>query len=439
MPWLALLLFSDDEYTLLDQQPLETVLPAGAIHPMPTGVRCDAVEVRQSLLEAVMPAAPELELLAHVRQVNIEDRELNTSRGDGWFSVVVGNRLPEPGAKQRAFLVSLEGRSDLVAVKPPAVAPPVVFEGGVDVTAIADLGNLSTVGFDVAALGAILPRPVEPGGPIAIRIDPLVKLVCLYSWEFTCDGDASFEALMQGLDVGMFGTSPTGQPVVSDSGHLAVNLTDRAGEDQTAWYRGPLVPYTLSRDDQGPYHSADQARRVSPDTGIEDITYSAAFDLGRLLAVADGRLAQELMRWRRQGYAASTFAGVVAKVGALLPGLDATLTEYLPRAMTPVIGAGVASQVGPHIGPIADAAGLDPVLNAPGLDPTRLQAAWGLASAAEATAVLGGTAGVAALGAGVTGPADLASAEADAAGQARLAAARAQAIANATTVIEGAP
>jgi hypothetical protein len=107
--------------------------------------------------------------------------------------------------------------------------------------------------------------------------------------------------------------------------------------------------------------------------------------------------------------------------------------------MTPVIGAGVASQVGPHIGPIADAAGLDPVLNAPGLDPTRLQAAWGLASAAEASAVRGGTAGVAARGRGVTGPADLASAAADAAGQARLAAARAQAIDNATSVIEGAP
>ena len=158
-----------------------------------------------------------------------------------------------------------------------------------------------------------------------------------------------------------------------------------------------------------------------------------------MLAVADGRLAQELMRWRRQGYAASTFAGVVSRVTSLLPGLDATLTAHLPVAMTPVVGAGVASQVGPHIGPIADAAGLDPVLTAPGLAPARLQAAWGLASLAEASAVLGGTAGVASLGAGVTGPADLASAAADAAGQARLAAARAQAIANATSMIEEAP
>ena len=439
MPWLALLLFSDGEYTLADQQPLETVLPKGAISPLPSGVRCDALQVRLSLLSAVMPAQAELELLAHVRQVNIEDRELNTSRGDGWFSVVVGNRLPEPGVKQRAFLVSLEGRGDLVPAKPPPVPPDLIIETQPSFSQVAaNLGNEIPGGSDVTAVGAVGSGPGRGNFPV-IEFDPVVSLVCLYSWEFTCAGDASFEQLMQGLDVGMLGATGAGQPAVSDSGHIAVALTDRAGEHQTAWYRGPLVPYPLSRDDQGPYHSADQARRATPDTGAEDISYSAAFDLGRLLAVADGRLAQELMRWRRQGFAAAAYAGVVAKVRSLLPGIDASLSPHLPTAMTPVVGAGVTGEVGPHIGPVADAAGLGPVLGAPGLNPALLQAAWRLSSAAEAVAVLGGTAGVARLGAGVTGPADLASAAADAAGQARLAAARTQAISNAVTTIEGAP
>jgi hypothetical protein len=440
MPWLALLLFSDGEYTLANQQPLETVVPKGAISPMPSGIRCDALQVKQSLLNAVMPTQSELELLAHVRQVNIEDRELNTSRGDGWFSVVVGNRLPEPGVKQRAFLVSLEGRADLVPAKPPPVPPDLIIDTQPSYSEVAvNLGYEIPGGSDVTAVGAAARGPGPGGIPVVIGYDPTVSLVCLYSWEFTCEGDASFEQLMQGLDVGMFGSTNSGQPVVSDSGHIAVQLTDRAGGQETAWYRGPLVPYALSRDDQGPYHSADQARRVAPDTGVEDISYSAAFDLGRLLAVADGRLAQELMRWRRQGFAASTYSGVVAKVRSLLPGIDSSLSPHLQTAMTPVVGAGVAGEVGPHIGPIADAAGLDPVMGAPGLNPSRLQAAWGLSSTAEAVAVLGGTAGVASLGEGVTGPADLASAAADTAGQARLAAARAQAISNAVTTTEGAP
>ena len=94
------------------------------------------------------------------------------------------------------------------------------------------------------------------------------------SWQFTCEGDGTFQQLMQGLDVGMFGTVDGGQPAVSDTGHLATELQDRAGETETVWYRGPLVPYPLTRDRQGPYHSADQARRVSPETGTEDISYA---------------------------------------------------------------------------------------------------------------------------------------------------------------------
>jgi hypothetical protein len=439
IPWLALLLFSEGEYTLAGQQPLETVVPKGSISPMPSGVRCDALQVKQSLLTGVMPARSELELLAHVRQVNIEDRELNTSRGDGWFSVVVGNRLPEPGVKQRAFLVSLEGRADLVPAKPPPVLPDLIIETQLPYSEVAvNLGYEIPGGSDVTAVGAVARGPAGGNIPVTFEYDPTVSLVCLYSWEFTCEGDASFEQLMQGLDPGMFGAGGSGQPVVSDSGHIAVQLTDRAGQRQTAWYRGPLAPYPLSRDDQGPYHSADQARRATPDTGVEDISYSAAFDLGRLLAVADGRLAQELMRWRRQGFAASTYAGVVRKVRSLLPGIDPSLSPHLQTAMTPVVGASVAGEVGPHIGPIADAAGLDPVVGAPGLNPSRLQAAWELSSTAEAVAVLGGTADVASLGEGMTGPADLASAAADSVGQARLAAARTQAIGNAVTTIEGA-
>ena len=61
----------------------------------------------------------------------------------------------------------------------------------------------------------------------------------------------------------------------------------------------------LTRDPLGPYHSADQARRVVVETGAENISYACAFETGRLLAAADARLAQELMRWRRTAFRAS--------------------------------------------------------------------------------------------------------------------------------------
>ncbi len=90
---------------------------------------------------------------------------------------------------------------------------------------------------------------------------------------------------MQGLLNGdaMFGNvANPGHLPLSDTGHLQIALDDRLGAVEQVWYRGPLVPYQLTRDPLGPYHSADQARRVTPETGAEDISYAAAFEVGRL-------------------------------------------------------------------------------------------------------------------------------------------------------------
>ena len=95
---------------------------------------------------------------------------------------------------------------------------------------------------------------------------------------------------------------------MADTGHIQIDVTDRLGAPEQSWYRGPFVSQPLTRDPLGPYHSADQARRVVAETGAENISYASAFETGRLLAAADGRLAQELMRWRRTAFSASARA-----------------------------------------------------------------------------------------------------------------------------------
>lgn len=73
----------------------------------------DAVKVPFNTLRAVCPTLPEIRLLAHARQVNPMDKEQCGSDEDGWFSVVIGNRLPtKTDTKYHACLVSLEGRLD---------------------------------------------------------------------------------------------------------------------------------------------------------------------------------------------------------------------------------------------------------------------------------------------------------------------------------------
>jgi len=445
LPWMALIVLEDKEYTLKDQVRLEDAVPPPVFARLgsPSGIRCDAVEVDSGLLAEVLPTQDEVQLLAHVRQVNVDDRELNVSRGDGWFSVVIANRLPAAGKKNRAFLVSLEERTDLLATDPPPAGFP-----NLDLEILLSPANLvlgrgTPGGSDVAAVGTFL-RPDEPasvrgggGLPQAVLYRRSASLVVLHSWEFTCDPNGGFESLMQALDVGMLGAAQAGKPEVSDTGHVKLTLHDRAGQTQRTWYRGPLTPYHLTRDVLGPYHSADQARRATPDTGVEDISYAAALELGRLLAAADGRLAQELMRWRRTAYRASARGDVIAALKARVPGLDPTLADHLASALQPALATSLACRMAPHSGPLADVYGLDSAEKAPGFNAARLTTAWALPDQALAGAILAGDALAAPASPGQVPPANLDQAAADTAGLDRLAAARTQILDNARRTLGG--
>lgn len=379
-PWLALLVFSEPELTLLERVPLEQIVPDDVLTRLgrPAGVVCDAIEADTSLLSAILPSREELALLAHVRQVNVEDRALAGKDPDGWFAVVVANRLPEPGSRTHAVLVSLEQRTDVVPVSPPSFVDPTPQPGrrGLLGQIVALSGGLRASGFDV-------PASVPPAR---------TRLVALHHWAFDVATGGTFRDRMQALDVGLMGDlRDANGPPVTDTGHQPLDLHDRAGSVEQVWYRGPLVSRPLTRDPLGPYHSADQARRVSPETGAEDISYAAAFEVGRLLAAADARLAQELMRWRRGAYDQSGRVSVVDAVRTALP-LSPELAAELPRAIAATVAVGAVARLAAGAGASADPSGLVALASAPGLNPVAVAQAWHLSSAEEARTLLAGTA-----------------------------------------------
>jgi hypothetical protein len=436
VPWLALLLFEESECTVLPALPLEQVVPAGAAARLgaPAGVQCDAVEASLATIRQLMPSREELQLLTHVRWVNVDDRELSAGDSDGWFAVVMSNRLPEPGHAYRACLVSVEERTDLV----PEVAPPVA-EGLATVFVEPQrprrgvAASLLAAAPDRAVLAPAFPTPST------------ARLVLLHHWRFECAGGGTFRQLVQALDVAMFGTVRAADgPQVADTGHLPLELHDRVGGTQTVWYRGPLAAHPLSRDTLGPYHAADQARRVSPESGAEDVSYAAAFEVGRLLAAADGRLAQELLRWRRACYRRGATIDLRGALGALAASaaLPEELLRRLPGVLSLAVAAGVLDRVARRAGPSVDPAGLRDLSQVVGLDPASLAVAWRLESVDVARAVLQGD--PAALGAVVTPVAPsprpdvtLDEVAADRAAGAVLAAARARVLRNAGDAGEG--
>jgi len=434
-PFLALVLFEDSECTLLRNQALTDVVPPAVFQRLgrPAGIRCDAVEADQQLLRDILPMPDELRLLTHVRQVNVDDRELSAGDSDGYFAVVMGNRIPRPGGSYVACLVSVEERTDLLPTT------DLVAGGGWQIWENAEIAPISepselaggSLGTQVTPGQADEMRILPPGralsatpgtatgstasftagqaalwasrtaavtaiqvagenqrlGTGAVVLNPPARLVLLHSWTFTCEGDGTFRQLMQGLDVGMMGdTDPAARLTVADTGHILVSVTDRLGAPEQSWYRGPLASQPLTRDPLGPYHSADQARRVVAETGAENISYACAFETGRLLAAADARLAQELMRWRRTAFRASardtsiTLLRQSMRLTEVTDPLDPVALRYAMDVLEKIT-AGAS--------PPADPLGIRAALSTPLLDLGLVATAFGLGSPEEARLLLG--------------------------------------------------
>ncbi|MBV1920705.1 MAG: hypothetical protein KUG73_08470 [Pseudomonadales bacterium] len=506
-PWLALLLFTEDEVTLLDPPSctVESVLshkpfswtgePADnaantlyhTLNNTEKNKGCLGIEVSVSLFQEIAPLKSELPLLTHVRQVNTDDKELLGQDKDGWFSVVVANRMPLSGKKYIACLVSLEGQESLLPTEHAPLTQPRNATPGIGVSQELSYrtqvkkslyNNNSSINFtsqpapdlenedlanenhehrvrsaaehtsapspsiENASLTAaathnnnfVLPnvsidesiKPRATGlyehvemaswftynpnvGTLATPA-PTIKLICLARWSFQCEGKGDFEGLMKALPesggIGLVGmteaqstnemTTPSNKHNVAlDSGHIPLQHQTRDGEQKTSFYRGPLVPAGVQRNiNEGPYHTSDQARRIDPLTGLENLGYASAFELGRLMALNDSRFALELLKWRRKGHqrASKLIQGALIqrKLKDLIPHFDPR--EFLDhrRLIDELLG-----DIAPRIltedllGTLTDPTGLLDIMDRlPGLDGQMVMEALGL-EAHQVEAMLG--------------------------------------------------
>ncbi len=235
------------------------------------------IELPQAVFLGIAPTLKDLPFLAHARQVNTDGKEILGLKEDGYFSVLVGNRLPMASAGTANVLntmivVSLEGLQSYLPV---------------DGT----------------------PNPATPG--------TLVRMAVLSSWTFTATpATADFMAVMKGLQVGLLSLpyTPAGSQATPAQttaaqalgwGYVPLENNTRSGEQTTSWYRGPCVPVGSSLDPNGPYEFSDHAVRFDSGagqgqagTGLFDLSYASAWQIGRLIALSDGTFSKALIDWR---------------------------------------------------------------------------------------------------------------------------------------------
>jgi hypothetical protein len=289
-PWLALLVLSASDFKKEGKLPeiqtrkVEALLkPAAQDNCMGPDIKpadlktyeslsdqCNTIDLPADLFVNIVPQSADLPYLAHVREVNTENKETLSYQSEGSFAVVLANRFPEPTAHNSACLVSLEGFQNHLC-----------------------------------------------GEPKGSNEEANIRLAVLANWKFTCEGENNFKVLMHNLRTGRLCRSVSkdlkekivakdnGANAVGEAfklGYTALNHNIRNGEKTVSWYRGPLVPLSYNKAETYPFiPSADAALRYNYNTGLLDVSYAAAWQLGRMLALQNNHFAQALYRYRNKG------------------------------------------------------------------------------------------------------------------------------------------
>src|SRR5262249_372559 len=82
-------------------------------------------------------------------------------------------------------------------------------------------------------------------------------------------------------------------------GYVAMPYAPRKGTDAVAWYRGPLIPCASGSSSDPDARAADALLRYDPALDMFDISYAAAWELGRLLLLRNKAVSIALYNWKR--------------------------------------------------------------------------------------------------------------------------------------------
>lgn len=229
------------------------------------------IDIPVSLFNDIAPSVNDLAWLAHVRMVDVTHKAtLGDNPSPGTMSVVIGNRLPPVSMHTTCFLVSFEN------------------------------------------YGSVL--PADDGTPSTQASDyQYMRMVVLYNWTFMAEAEQiTFAQYLEAVNVNPAGLQQPFNPALSSGdatadaavqdifnmGYSGFAHLLRDGGSTVSWYRGPLLPYGTHPFIQTPFGDADQLMRYDPGSGMFDVSYAAAWQLGRLLALNDRNFALAFFRWR---------------------------------------------------------------------------------------------------------------------------------------------
>ncbi len=263
LPWLALLLFQESEKPEPKTIKLKELKATSGNTKFPEFIDeagqndedvVTVIDVPQNILEKILPPEKDLTLLASVNQITNEKNESLSEP----LATILGNRLPKKGEVSTVHLVALEERY-----------------------------NSGEFNYQGAGL------------------NDFIRLVSLASWSFTCvNSKHNFDALLKEIDrepdtlrLPSEGNNPAKQYL--DLGYVPLHHALRQGDKTISWYHSPLSTGQSQDNLTAPVPIADELMRYDPNTGMFDVSYAMAWQLGRMLTLQNQPLAVEIFNWKR--------------------------------------------------------------------------------------------------------------------------------------------
>lgn len=312
LPWLALLVFWDEEkpepQTVTLEQ-LKDIAGYSAQFPEWSGEVGEqdldeilVIDVPKSLVEKIMPRREDLPYLGHVRKAKFDEEQKQEIKED------IKEKIPE---KAEAIATRLkerkEGEGDPTEIEIPNLDPLRQREMATVIANRLPKPN----GRTTVHLVSVENRFLENGEfhyQDAKDDNDLIRFVSLKSWSFACVAqDQTFTELLLNLDrdPNSFRLPPVETPNAAaaenylSQGYLPLNHGLRQGGKTVSWYHGPFSPGKNPAKLEEAVLAADALVRYDSSNGLFDTSYAAAWELGRLLTLSNQSLAVEIYNWKR--------------------------------------------------------------------------------------------------------------------------------------------
>lgn len=278
------------------------------------------IEVQKALLQQLLPSSNDLRHLAHVRKVKSDDNSMQEQ------AIVLGNRITQIGENYNAYLISIEncysgGSFNFQDAKDDDHIPLIV---------------LKQWRFGCSKRYKITRRSLERIPSISQENKTKLETELLEKEFLTkksfedklneilpgTDADTEiftfgkFGDILKHLNLKSIAIDSANSKIYNktkkyfDSGFVPMPHFFRNGENSISWYHGPLVPFENKKtfkeyltesfgNTSLEIKSPDQLMRYYVKDAMFDVSYSAAWELGRLLFLKNKRVSGELYQWRR--------------------------------------------------------------------------------------------------------------------------------------------